>query len=242
MIVTKKSNSTLVTSSVSWEDTCGRRTTADVFSALAAAAAAGVVAVGKWKNNVQCVALFSPRGPLLPFLPFSLRPFLSHAFPARALVAARHTLFDGLAPSVSVGRCPYGPTKRLSTMSCVYSTHHFLALKSLPSSLQCISLALPFSIVPFLGLNFSFFSSFPLSFSISRVTFLLTLSTHFFLLLLLSLHSIFSLFLRFCFPLLLLLSPCLFQLLLRSPLFLSRLLRSPLFLFLPFVFAFFSLL
>ena len=50
---------------------------------------------------------------------------------------------DGLAPSACVVRRPYGSTMRSSTMSCAYSTHHFLrALNSFPSLLQRMSLAL----------------------------------------------------------------------------------------------------
>ena len=99
---------------------------------------------GKVEDNVQVVAFSSLRFPLLPFLPFSsCDPFCLARLPAR-LSWLLATLFDGLAPSVGVGRCPYGPTRRFSTMSCVYSTHPSLrALNSFPSSLQRISLALP---------------------------------------------------------------------------------------------------
>ena len=78
--------------------------------------------------------------PIAPFLP--LRPVRSRALLALPswLLA---TLFDGLAPSAGVGRCPYGPTRRLATMSCVCSTHHFLrTLNSFLSSFQRNSLAL----------------------------------------------------------------------------------------------------
>ena len=48
-----------------------------------------------------------------------------------------------VAPSARWVRCQHGSTRRFSTMSCVYSTHHFLrALNSFPSLLQRISLAL----------------------------------------------------------------------------------------------------
>ena len=98
--------------------------------------------LGSGKRHVRCCFLFSPLSlaPISPFLP--LRSVLSRTLPAR-LSWLLATLFDGLAPSVSVGRCPYGPTRRLSTKSCVFSTHHSLhALNSPPSSLQRVSLAL----------------------------------------------------------------------------------------------------
>ena len=85
------------------------------------------------RQRAVCFFLFSPL-PLAPISPFLLlRPVLSRALPAELLWLLA-TLFDGLAPSASVVRCPCGPTKRLSTMSCVYSTHHFL--RALPSFLS----------------------------------------------------------------------------------------------------------
>ena len=101
-------------------------------------------------RRLPCFLCFP--SPIPPFL--TLRPFLSRAFPAR-LSFLLATLFDGLAPSVGVGRCPYGPTKRFATMSCVCSTHHFLrSSSSFPSSFQRnFRCHLSFSIVPFLGLD-----------------------------------------------------------------------------------------
>ena len=88
----------------------------------------------------------------------------------------------------------------VSTMSCVYSTHHFVrALNSffLVFNAFLLRCHLLFFSMPFLSLNFSFFLA--------------------------------SLLLSLCFSFLILLSPPLLQRLLRSPLrFLSRLLRSPL--------------
>ena len=83
-----------------------------------------------------------------PFSPFLfLRPFLSRAFPAR-LSWLLAILFDGLAPSVSVGRCPYDHVMCLfdtSFSSCIEfvsfcSSTHFSCVV-IASSLSCPSWA-----------------------------------------------------------------------------------------------------
>ena len=87
---------------------------------------------------------FFSTSPPLPLRPGSgsLRPCL-HRGPVRPPFWLLARFVDGLAPSACVVRHPYGSTMRSSTMSCVYSTHHFLcALNSFPSLLQRISLAL----------------------------------------------------------------------------------------------------
>ena len=73
-------------------------------------------------------------------------PCLSFVHPRLSLCLFRYWLLakfvDGPAPSACVVRRPYGSTMCFSTMSCVYSTHHFLpALNSFPSLFQRISLA-----------------------------------------------------------------------------------------------------
>ena len=102
------------------------------------------------EDNVQCVAFFSPRRPLFPFLHFSPPATRSVSRASRAaLVAARHTLRQPRA----VRRCwPLSIRTRFN------------------ASLFCCHLF--FSIVPFLGLDFSLFSSLLRSCSFSRVTFL----------------------------------------------------------------------
>ena len=72
----------------------------------------------------------------------SLRP-CRHRGPVRPPFWLIARFVDGLAPSACMVRHPYGSTMRSSTMSCVYSTHHFLrALNSFSSLLQRITLAL----------------------------------------------------------------------------------------------------
>ena len=195
------------------------------------------------RQSVGCCFLFSPLSPVLisPFL--SLRPVLSRALPAR-LSWLLATLFDGLAPSVCVGRCPYGPTKRLSTMSWVYSTQHYLrALNSLPSLLQRIPLALSSLLfhraLPGPQLLFLLFAP-PELFLLSR-DFVARLEHS-----LLSLAPPEPLLPTLASPVLSsvpLAPPALCSLLPHAPPALSSLLLcSVLFLFLPYVFAFFSLL
>ena len=126
---------------------CHRGCAVAARAAAVVAATAVVVAVafcGKCKTMCRVFSLHSFvrfslfLSPFLTFLP--LAP--SRALPAR-LSRLLATLFDGLAPSVGVCRCRHGPTKHLSTTSCVCSTHHaLLALSSFPSCLQRILLAL----------------------------------------------------------------------------------------------------
>ena len=118
----------------------------------AVAAAVGVVAFARWKTTCS-VLLFSPSflAPTSFFplsLPLPLRQSSGSRRPRHCLEPVRLLFWllarfvGALAPSVGVGRCPYGPTRRLSTMSCVCSTHHFLrTLNSFLSLLQRISLA-----------------------------------------------------------------------------------------------------
>ena len=116
-------------------------------AAVAAVAAVGVVALAKWKTT--CTVLLSSFL-FLPCSHFFLPPVSPSVCSAglwvsstlsssracsAALLLARFV--DGLAQSACVVRCQRGSTRRFSTKSCVYSTHHFLrALHSFPSLFQ----------------------------------------------------------------------------------------------------------
>ena len=151
------------------------------------------------RQRGRCCFLFSPLSlaPISPFL--SLRSVLSRALPAR-LSWLLAILFRSLAPSAGVGRCPCGPTKAFRHhVMCLFDTSlsSYIEFVSFVASTQFLLRCHLFFIHRALpGAPTSlFFSSLLLSFSFSRVIFLLALSTHSFLLLLLSLHSILSLFL-----------------------------------------------
>ena len=126
------------------------------------------VSVARGSGRQRAVCCF----PFLPVLSVVSCSHFSLSTPAtcrsRALLALPSwllaTLFDGLAPSAGVGRCPYGPTMRFATRSCVCSTRgsphalnsHLLLAHLGPSPRPCAPPGLSLrSRAPPLGLNFS---------------------------------------------------------------------------------------
>ena len=199
----RKSNSSLLTVSFNL-----RSTVVVYCKRIAAVAAAAVVvggfvsfAVGKWKTT--CRVLLAS----LLVLPCSHFFLLLSLFPLPLRLWVSLTLSSSRACSVALlAACHVRRRPRAVRMCGPLSTrihqtflHHVLCLfdtsfsscvefaSFFASTLSLLRCHLFFSFVPFLGLNFSFFSSRPLSFSFSRLTFSLALSTHFFLLLFLSL-------------------------------------------------------